>query len=102
MAGAIVVAKGGDALRIDLDAAGRSPERVFVRSGAKVGEEVVLGRRRIGNVADLPEGFEIGALDAVTRRLLARNLIQVAQPLQLAALFGKGLAKSQPLGQRGK
>src|SRR4051794_11246878 len=100
MAGAIVVAERGDAVRIDLDAAGRSPERVAIRIGAKVGEEVEFGRRRISHVADLPESFEIGTLDAVTRCLLARNLIEVAEPFHLAALFGEGLAKSEALGHR--
>src|SRR5215204_4083160 len=88
MAGAIVIAKGGDALRIDLDAAGRRLERVHLRIGAKVGEEIVSGGRRIGNVARFPKGFEIGTLEAVPRGLLARNLVEVAQPFHLAALFG--------------
>src|SRR6266700_1352952 len=84
MAEAVVVSEGRDTLGINLDPAGRRLELVCFRVGAKITQEIVMGGRRIGQEAFLPESFEIRALDAVPRRLLAGRLLgrSCAHPLR--------------------
>ncbi len=59
-------------------------------------------RHRIGDVAGLPEGLEIRPLDAVARGLLPDDLVEMAQPLHLAAAFGEVVAEAEPPGEIGE
>src|SRR5712672_913614 len=58
-----------------------------------------MGGRGIGQETCPPEGFEIRALDAVPRRLLARDVIKMAEPFGLATAFRESVAEPELLRQ---
>src|SRR5882672_8468790 len=89
MAGAVIVTERGNLLGEDLNSSRRRAQRLALRVGAIGGEEIVMMRHRIGDVARLPEGLEIRPLDAVARGLLTHDLIEMAKPLHFGAAFGE-------------
>src|SRR6267142_59132 len=96
MAGAVIVTERGNLLGEDLNSSRRRAQRLALRGGAIGGEEIVMMRHRIGDVARFPESLEIRPLDAVARGLLAHDLIEMAKPLHFGAAFGEVVAEAKP------
>src|SRR5262245_44274470 len=97
---AIVVAEARDRLGIELDPPGRRLERVRPRVGP-----IRLEKHRwlIGNlqfeVAGLPKNVERREVEVALRRLLPRHVVQMPQPLHLAAPLGELRLEPQALGE---
>src|SRR5262245_42735296 len=103
MARAVFVTERIDAFREDLDPARGSTKRMRLWIGAEV-IETDRGFRRAGHLEiTLPqEGIEIRQLEIPKRCLLARGLVEVAQPPFDVAVLGIGARGAQPLSEIGK
>ena len=100
---AVVVAEAVDGLREDLDAPRGRRQRMGLGIAAELGEEhaPVVGDRQL-DVAGPPEGVEVRQLDALARDLLAEQVIEVAQPVHLAAALGERRAEPETRGESGE
>src|SRR5215204_3877471 len=89
---AIVVAKSGDALRIELDLSRGRREPMFLRIGPEFTEhDVFLSAPRQLQKAVFPEAVEIRNGGLIRAHFIAPAAVEVAQPLHLAAALSVGL-----------
>ena len=103
VSGAVVIAEGSNPGREDLD----PPRWRFQRIALRIRPEFAQQHRLRGGCrklepALLPEAVEIRPLDGLIERLLARQVVEVAQPFHLAPTLGEGLVDPEVPGERGE
>ena len=103
MARRVVVAERRDGLGVQLDPAGRRPQRVALRIGAEGREEhLVVGAAGQLHGAALPELLEARRLASGPLQACGEPLVEVREPGALAAPLREGLADAEPVGERGE
>src|SRR5262249_41990828 len=89
MAGAVLVTERGNLFGEYLEPSRRRAQRFAIRSGPLGGQEMLMNRHRIDDVARVPKRCEVRPLDAVAGGLLACYLVGMVKPLHLVAAFSE-------------
>src|SRR5262249_58221330 len=98
---AVRIVEAGNRLGDDLDAPGRSLERMVLRIAAKIFKQhvVALGRRQLDEAFG-PKLLEAGERDALGGGARAHLIIDPLAPGHLVAVLGERALKAETLRQR--